>query len=255
LTIKAISFDVFDTLVANNPSIWLRSFEALCLEQGLHIEPLDLWEAWHSLERRFRLDRLDRRTMTPAEPFQTYEAAWTACFRQVFDQQGLPGDPEAAATLCIRDFRVRPIFPETEEALARLGETMTLAVVSNAHRGFLYPVLDHYGIGGRFAAVVCSEDVGAYKPHPGPFELMLERLDLSPDQVLHVGDKQEEDVWGPSRLGMRTAWVNRDGVAPDPALPEPDHWITNLSDLIRVLEDGDGEAGGAPRVAGKRGDA
>ena len=255
MPIKALSFDVFDTLVANNPTIWLESFEALCAQQGLPIEPLALWEPWHALERGFRRDRLDRATMTHAEPFETYEHAWARCFRQVFEDLELRGDPEAASRLCLRDLGRRPSFPETHDVLHLLAGRLPLAIVSNADRGFLYPLIEHREFGAYFGVVVCSEDVAAYKPHPRPFEALLERLGLAPGEVLHVGDKQEEDVWGPARLGIRTAWVNRDGAVPDPALPEPDHWIASLSDLLEVVETGGDSVGDAARAVGKRGEA
>lgn len=243
MPIKAVSFDVFDTLVANNPAIWLESFEALCAQQGLPIEPLALWEPWHALERGFRLDRLDRATMTPARPFETYQHAWARCFRQVFDNMGLQGDPEAASRLCLRDLGRRPSFPETHAVLRLLHGRLPLAIVSNADRGFLYPLIEHRELGAYFGVVVCSEDVEAYKPHNSPFERMLERLGLAPEEVLHVGDKQEEDVWGPNRLGIRSAWLNRPGAPPDPGLPGPDYELRSLEDLLTVLdEDGVGAA-------------
>ncbi len=256
MPIKAVSFDVFDTLVANNPTIWQVSFEALCLQQGLPIEPIALWEQWHALERGFRRERLDRTTMIHAEPFETYEHAWARCFQQVFDNLDLQGDPEAAARLCVRDLGRRPSFPETHATLRLLHGRLPLAIVSNADGGFLYPLIEHRELGAYFDFVVCSEDVGSYKPHPRPFEALLERLGLAPEEVLHVGDKQEEDVWGPARLGIRSAWVNRPGAAPDPDLSAPDHDLRSLEDLLTVLDaDGTGDREGSVRADGKRGDA
>jgi putative hydrolase of the HAD superfamily len=38
-------------------------------------------------------------------------------------------------------------------------------------------------------------------------------LELSPEQIVHVGDDPQNDVLGAAQVGLRTVWINRDGRA------------------------------------------
>jgi 2-haloalkanoic acid dehalogenase type II len=233
--IRAIVFDVFDTLVANGPDLWLESFQRICRDQGLAVEPQGLWDRWIILERGFRRRRLDPETLQLRQPFESYEAAWTDCFRKVFQQLGLAGDAPAATRLCIEDLGRRPAFPETVGVLAEMDGRWKLGALSNADRSFLYPLLDHHGIRGRFQAVLCSEEAQAYKPYPSLFHQVLQRLGVSPAEALQVGDVMQEDVRGAKLVGMQAAWVNRRGLVLDPLLPQPDFQLGDLAELLNIL--------------------
>ena len=83
--------------------------------------------------------------------------------------------------------------------------------------------------------VLISEAVGAYKPGGPIFRAALERLGLRPDEVLHVGDSDVDDVQGAKAAGLRAAWVNRDGRARRPGVPAPDFEVRDLSALAALL--------------------
>ena len=235
MPLKAVVFDVFETLVANGPDLWLASFQRICRDQGLPVEPQALWDAWIVLEREFRLRRLDPQTLQATEPFQTYQEVWTDCFDRVFRQMDLSGDPADAAWRCIQDLGRRPAFPETLSVLQALDGTVKLALLSNADRAFLDALVDHYHWQGRFAAVLSSEEARVYKPHPSIFHAVLDRLGVEPAEALLVGDSFHEDVRGAKLVGMEAAWVNRHGLAPDPDLPQADYQIQTLEGLPAIL--------------------
>lgn len=233
--LRAVVFDAYETLALNKPSFWHDSFRQLCREQGLPVDPLALWNRWLPLERGFRRYRLDRETMQQREPFQSYAEAWTGCFRQVFEEMGLAGDADAATNACIEGLGRRPIFSDTVPTLEGLRGRVKLAVLSNADCSYLYPLLEHHGLGGRFDAVRCSEETRSYKPHPGIFEQTLEALEVAPEEAIQVGDTLQEDVLGGQLVGMRTVWVSRSGAAPDPAAPAPDYQVRDLRELVRIV--------------------
>ena len=233
--LKAVVFDAYETLALNKPSFWHDSFRQLCQEQELPVDPLALWNRWLPLERAFRRRRLDRETMQQREPFQSYAEAWTDCFRQVFEEMGLAGDPAAATGVCVEGLGRRPLFSDAAPTLEGLSSRVRLAVLSNADRSYLYPLLEHHGLGGRFDAVRCSEETRSYKPHPGIFEQTLEALGVAPEEAVQVGDTLQEDVLGAKLVGMRTVWVNRSGAAPDPAGPAPDYQVRDLRELVGIV--------------------
>ena len=233
--LKAVVFDAFETLALNKPAFWHDSFRELCRDQELPVEPLALWARWLPLERTFRRVRLDRETMQQREPFQSYTQAWTDCFRQIFKKMGLSGDPEAATEVCIQGLGRRPLFSDAAPTLEGLTGRVKLAVLSNADRSYLYPLLEHHGVGGYFDAVRCSEETRSYKPHPGIFEQTLAALGVAPEEAVQVGDTLQEDVLGAKLVGMRTVWVSRSGAAPDPAGPAPDYQVRDLRELVRIV--------------------
>ena len=77
MPIKIVVFDLFETLVANGPDLWMKSFERICATQALSIQPEKLWDPWIRMEREFRQRRLDPVTLRPADPFESYTEVWT----------------------------------------------------------------------------------------------------------------------------------------------------------------------------------
>ena len=237
MPLKAVVFDAFETLALNKPSFWHDSFRQLCREQALPVAPLALWGRWLPWSGTSVAFAWDRETMQQREPFQSYEEAWTGCFRQVFEEMGLAGDAEAATAVCIEGLGRRPLFSDTVPTLEGLAGRVKLAVLSNADRSYLYPLLEHHGVGGCFDAVRCSEETRSYKPHPGIFEQTLEALGVAPEEAIQVGDTLQEDVLGAKLVGMRTVWVSRSGASPDPAVPAPDYQVRDLRELVRIVSD------------------
>lgn len=236
MSIKGIFFDLFGTLVENNSSDWLVSFESICSEQKLPIAADALLERWHEYEHRFRAWRLNHETMEMRSPFYTYEQAWSWSFERAFEDLNLNANPQEAVNQCLRGLVRRPIFPETIDVLASLQGNFLVGLLSNADRSYMEPLLKRYDIFRYFDSVVCSDDAKAYKPHPDIFQLLLNSLNLDVDNVIHVGDRQEEDVWGANRLGIRTVLINRDQYNPDPLLPDPDVKIGSLADILELPE-------------------
>jgi HAD superfamily hydrolase (TIGR01549 family) len=58
-----------------------------------------------------------------------------------------------------------------------------------------------------FEFIVSTVDLGAVKPDPKPFLVALERLELEPQKVLFVGDREDADILGARGVGMRTCFV------------------------------------------------
>jgi len=98
------------------------------------------------------------------------------------------------------------LAPGTHHALNLLRASgLRLAVVSNFDTR-LKPILEDLGIAHMFDTVVVSAEVGVEKPNPMIYEAALDRLRLSPSQVVHVGDDRRNDVWGARDAGI-TAWL------------------------------------------------
>ncbi|MBI4234243.1 MAG: HAD family hydrolase [Chloroflexi bacterium] len=233
MQVKAVVFDMFNTLARNETALWVGLFGDLCRIQGLDVSPQVLWERWKTIEMGFRRARVNLEAPEQAAPFVSYRTAWTDCFRRTFDELGLAGDAAAAAQMSIESLGCRDLYPETKDVLARLDGRWRLCVLSNADKDFLYPLLRRHDL--RFDVTITSEEARAYKPHPAPFRSVLERLGVAPGEAVQVGDTLHEDVLGAKLVGMKAVWANRRGLATDPGLPQPDAEVQDLRGLLGLL--------------------
>lgn len=229
--ITTVIFDMYETLVQNPFETGKISFANTIELQGLNTTVDELWEGWLPAEEEFRNSRLD-----PDRPFQSYFSAWKGGFERAFSILNLDGDAQAATEEFFRHLSRRDPFPETDEAVAEVQKRYRTALLSNADDGFMLPNLELLQVG--FETVLTSEQAQIYKPRPELFQLMLERLGVSADETAYVGDRQLEDVVGPSEAGMHPVWINRNNQPLDPNLPIPTHQISSLLELPKLLNNG-----------------
>jgi HAD superfamily hydrolase (TIGR01549 family) len=99
--------------------------------------------------------------------------------------------------------------PEAPAVLSKLAESKTLALISNFdHPPHAHRILRETGLARYFDAIVVSGDVGIKKPNPGIFNIALEQTGLNSDEVVYVGDTQE-DVDGATAAGIKPILIAR----------------------------------------------
>jgi putative hydrolase of the HAD superfamily len=143
----------------------------------------------------------------------------------------LAAGPNGAELLpCLTDAVTFTAFSDAApavEALASQGRR--LAVVSNWDVS-LPPLLVRLGLATHIETVVHSAGVGASKPDPKPFLVALERLGLSSDECVHVGDDPVNDGAGAAAAGLRAILVDRNGAV------EPGVRVRSLEEVPEVVE-------------------
>ncbi|MEE8313262.1 MAG: HAD family hydrolase [Myxococcota bacterium] len=133
-------------------------------------------------------------------------------------------------------------LPHHPEVLEGLRGRVVLGVCSNfSHAPTAERVLTDAGLRPHFDAVTISEGVGIRKPRPEIFEALLADLDVPPEEAVHVGDDLSSDIDGAARVGMRTAWIQRRVADPERALEKhhgarPTWIIRDLAELLEILE-------------------
>ena len=110
---------------------------------------------------------------------------------------GVDGDPQAAATfmqafISHADQVMAPLislYPGATAAVAQMRrENYRTAIVSTKFRYRIEAILANHDAGDLFDLIVGGEDVQQHKPHPECLTRALARLDLTPQQVVYVGD-------------------------------------------------------------------
>ncbi|HOW75249.1 MAG TPA: HAD family hydrolase [Candidatus Competibacteraceae bacterium] len=222
--IKAITFDLDDTLW----DIWpvVERAEEL-LHDWLTVRYPRIPERLTPLELRELSSEV-----TAAYPERAYDRTWLrkealnlAARRagyQAFDVEG------AFEVFFVARNAVEP-FAEVRPTLERLGRRYLLASLSNGNAD-----LRLIGLDDLFAFSLNAIDIGAAKPDPLLFKEASRRLAVRPDQIVHIGDDPEHDIFGAARAGFRTVWVNR--TCRDwPGGPKADAEIVTLDELEPVL--------------------
>lgn len=146
-------------------------------------------------------------------------------------EQGLEVPPEDARRFAESQGDWPP-FAESRVALARLAERWQLAILSNVETQVLERSVR--ALGAPFELRITAEEVRSYKPAPAHFEAALARLGIGPERVLHVACSLYHDVRPAAAIGMRTAFVDREGEGV-PADLAPDLVVPDLRALLVAL--------------------
>ena len=66
-----------------------------------------------------------------------------------------------------------------------------------------------------FDHFVFSDEIGNSKPQPIVFESAITNFGVKPNELIHIGDREHNDILGPKNVGMRallcTAAIDRGG--------------------------------------------
>ncbi|MBI4913589.1 MAG: HAD family hydrolase [Acidobacteria bacterium] len=209
--IRAVVFDLWNTLVRSQAGSPFRRIQPLLRPEQAHLVDEFMWDSMRVpypscdafLERWREAMGLD--------PIQT------RAIRQVF----LEASQDAE------------LFPETLEALDQTRSLARVALLSNT-QSFDMGLLEDLGLTSRLRVQVLSAAIGKLKPAPEAFEAARRRLGLFPGDLVMVGDSWRDDVGGALQAGWSVIWINREGI-PRPEV-EPDAELVELPDLERVPE-------------------
>lgn len=108
--------------------------------------------------------------------------------------------PQAVKQFQERYYQDEEINTEVKQLIHELSRTHNLAVLSN-HPSGLQEWLVDWQLDGLFDVIICSADVGVVKPDKRIFELLLERMEVPPEQIVFIDDTTEH-VLASHALGM-----------------------------------------------------
>jgi putative hydrolase of the HAD superfamily len=228
---RAIFFDFGDTLVETAPPYLERlrmSFEA----EGVRVTYEDMERAYLEADWRTAKALLNRK------PFP--EDAWRELFMAVM-LETLHIDKKPRALLQRVADRMTTIVPE-RKLVEGAGEFVELckqrgikmAILSN-NDGRTREKAAEVGIADYFEHFLDSTIEGTPKPNPEFFERAIERMGVSPEECVHVGDLLGCDVMGAQAANIPAAWLQQRKYSPR-APVEPEITVSEFDQLARLLE-------------------
>ncbi len=138
-------------------------------------------------------------------------------------QNGLDYALEASGLSDDNDLRERLLalyweleaYEEVPMMLTALKDAgLNTAILSNGSPDMLSGAVKSAGLRAKFDAVLSVEDVGIFKPDPSVYQMVCDRFNCTPAEVLFVSSNGW-DVAGASKFGFQATWVNRAGEPQD----------------------------------------
>lgn len=232
MTLRAVFFDVGNTLVFPYPSVSEVCRDVLAAAghtRGLSAidELMPLVDAYY--EDRYRAD----------DTFWTSEeetlSVWVGMYSLLCRRLGIDEEAAVLARRVYDEFgkaeRWRA-YDDVAPALGRLrARGISTGVISNWD-GRLQGLLTRMGLAEQLDTIVSSSDVGVRKPDPRIFELACERLGVAAEEAAHVGDHHYSDILGARAAGMHAVLVDRHGKGDPPVGSAPIHDFARLEESL-----------------------
>ncbi|MCW3999936.1 MAG: HAD family hydrolase [Candidatus Bathyarchaeota archaeon] len=237
MTIKAVLFDMFDTLMLiqknhefYKPSL-MRMYRFLS-GYGLEVA-FERFEATYIEER----DRLYAQAdLNLEDPHFNVRVAATL---KALGYSHLAQDPivsKATEEFCVEFSKYVVLDEDALATLKALSSKYRLGVISNfAIPECVYSLLKRGGIDGFFEVIVVSGAVNKRKPSPEIFKSTLAMLNVLPSETVFVGDTIDADIEGSKAVGMRSVYIER-RLQKQSEKFCPDQTIRSLAELPRAIE-------------------
>ena len=127
--------------------------------------------------------------------------------------------------------------PDAVEVLSGLRERgLRTGLLSNTHwpRALHERWLADAGLLELLDVRLYTSDLAHLKPHPEAFGALLREVGVAAQEAVFVGDRPRDDVWGASRVGMRTVLMTGRPVPPHDVVPDAE--LTGLAGLLEVVD-------------------
>lgn len=126
-------------------------------------------------------------------------------------------------------------FPGTVETLRELKRRgYKIAAITTRSKNTVHQTLINSGIYDLFDTIICGEDAKALKPDPAPLFKALEIIERSPETAVMIGDSHF-DIEAGKNAHTKTIRAIYGFHNDNLKNPEPDFYIDNIIDLLKLL--------------------
>lgn len=214
--VKVVLFDLYGTLISihTDEEDVERLWKPLSYFYGYHgavYTPQELKEEYSRLVAQETV-RIQKKRVDPWG-----EIKLERVFGKLFSQKKVRASQQLIRTVgqmfracSSRRVELYPGARELLEELKRQGREIYL--LSNAQRVFTEYEMKALGIYDIFDGIWISSDWGCKKPSHEYFNSLLQKLPYSPEEIMMVGNSVHDDMVPALQLGLRTCFLNTDGV-------------------------------------------
>ena len=220
--ITVLTFDCYGTLIDWEGGI-VSALEPLLSRSGKVLPHGELLQLYGRLEREAQAHT----------PFVNYRVVLKMIAKGLSDQLNLDLQPQEE-NLLSESMADWPPFPDTVAALKTLKERFRLGILSNVDDELFRLSQAHLEV--PFDWIITSEQLESYKPAERNFHEAIAKMEIDPDQHVHVAQSLYHDIVPASALGIKTVWVNRQDAASTPVLEaKPDLEVPDLKTVAEMV--------------------
>ncbi|MRG55316.1 haloacid dehalogenase type II [Phyllobacterium sp. SYP-B3895] len=200
---EVVTFDCYGTLVQWFEVLQQEIEVALAKQRASKASASSILDSFSAQGRRLTAER----------PYRLYKDILRIGFAAAFAEHGLTPSEDEIERIASSPMSMGP-HPEVPDVLRRLRERYKLAIFTNSDDDLIAPTVARIGV--PFDYVITAEQAQAYKPSRQLFEYAYHRMDVTPDQTVHVAMGMYWDMKARHELGLRGIWVNRRGETGNP---------------------------------------
>jgi 2-haloacid dehalogenase len=222
-TIRALVFDAYGTLfdVHSIAATCERLFpgKGAILSQAWRVKQLEYTWLRNSMQRHVDFNQV------------TQDALRVACEALLLSYTDAVLDELNHAYRTLQPFTdARPAI----EALRAATNKPKLAILSNGAPDMLNAVVKHNGFDSLLDEVLSVEEVGVFKPDPRVYQLAVDRLGITKNEIGFVSSNGW-DAAGAKAFGFDVFWINRGGAPFERLGVMPDYVVKGLDEVAQVL--------------------
>ena len=125
--------------------------------------------------------------------------------------------------------------PDVIPALQAFSDlSFRLISLTNSSQDGMETQLGNAALTDLFEKSFSVESVRKFKPHPAPYQMVLDELGVAAEDALMVA-AHAWDLVGAKNTGLETAFVARPGAVLYPKVAKPDFVVEDLSELVSQL--------------------
>ena len=232
MTIKAVGFDYFGTLIEAKAegSVCIDSMCDCLYDSGYTFSKSDFVLNYQAVA-------LAHRTTRNNELREVNNGVWIS---DTLNRMGYDTNPNDKQVISVVESYFNPwkveLMPDAFRLLEQLKGKYTITLVSNfTDSNFLNKTLSQLGLTEFFNNVIISDEFGWRKPHPNIFKRFLELSNVKPEEAVFIGDDLGVDIKGAKGLGIKTVYLATKTSLVNVSATIPEFTIKSLSEVSKLL--------------------
>lgn len=198
LMIKAIIFDAFGTLFKVKSGGSARRIISNIAAFGNYVDEqafIKEWKEYYKIQTSTDMD------------FKTERDIFISRICMFYNRYNVERNAEIDADFLLANSYEREVYEEVPTALKMLKNKYKIFIGSNTDNDVLEAVMKKNNI--TVDKIYTSENLKCYKPNPEFYHMILRDNELSPNEVIFIGDSIDDDILGPQYVGIKTILIDR----------------------------------------------
>ncbi|MDE6434455.1 MAG: HAD family hydrolase [Lachnospiraceae bacterium] len=185
MMIKAIIFDAFGTLFKVTSGDSARKIISNIVASGNHIDEQAFIQEWKEYYKIYTAADMD---------FKTERDIFISRIRMFYNRYNVERNAEIDTDFLLANSYERDVYEEVPAALKILKNKYKIYIGSNTDNDVLNAVMKKNNI--TVDKIYTSENLKCYKPNPEFYLMILRDNNLSPHEVIFIGDSIDDDILG-----------------------------------------------------------